>query len=177
MNANPVFIPCTSADYEAIAQIYNEYIRQGGQTMEERLHTATDIAGWVKDFNSRERLLVLKQNGKVLGWGIIKKYSPRAGYRFTCETAIYLCPDEIRKGHGSFMKKRLIDICRGLGYRHLVAKIFASNTASIAYNQKIGYEIVGTQRHIGFKNGKWVDVVIMQYIIPSPEAVPQPGLQ
>lgn len=167
MDSIPAFLPCTPEDYVAIAEIYNEYIRQGGQTMEEQLHTAEDIAGWVEAFGERERLLVLKTEGKTLGWGIIKKYSTRAGYRFACETAIYLRPEERRKGYGSMMKRRLIEECRSLGYHHLVAKIFASNEASIAYNRKLGYEIVGRQKEIGFKNGAWVDIVIMQYLIKS----------
>lgn len=36
---------------------------------------------------------------------------------------------------------------------------------SILYNQKLGYTIVGTQKAIGFRNGKWLDIVIMQYVI------------
>jgi len=167
MDDKPVFVPCQPENYAAIADIYNEYIRQGGQTMEEQLHTAENIAGWVNAFGERERLLVLKKDNRILGWGIIKKYSPRAGYRFACETAIYLRPEERRKGYGSLMKKQLIEECRELDYHHLVAKIFVSNEASIAYNLKLGYEIVGQQKEIGFKNGEWVDIVIMQYIIKA----------
>ena len=47
---------------------------------------------------------------------------------------------------------------------HLVAKIWARNEVSVSYNLKLGYEIVGVQRKIGFVNGEWVDVVIMQYV-------------
>lgn len=159
------FLPCSPNDYGAIAEIYNEYIRQGGQTMTERTHAAEDIAAWVDNFNDREQLLVLKQSEKILGWGIIKKYSPRQGYRYACETAIYLRSEECRKGYGSKMKQELIRRSKELGYHHLVAKIFATNTASIEYNLKLGYEIVGRQKEIGFKNGEWMDVVIMQYII------------
>lgn len=152
-------------DYQAIADIYNVYIRDGGQTMEERLHRADDIAAWVGKFHDREGLFVLKETNKLLGWGIIKRYSDREGYRFACETAVYLWPEEVGKGYGSFIKKELIKICRQWKYHHLVAKIFASNEGSILYNQKLGYEIVGRQRAIGFKKGQWVDIVIMQLLL------------
>lgn len=165
MHSDIQFIPATPEDYAAIADIYNVYVKDGQQTMEERIHSAADIAGWVKKFHNREGLFVLKKQGKVMGWGIIKRYSDREGYRLTCETAVYLAPDYIGKGYGSYIKRQLIKICRDWDYHHLVAKIFADNTGSIRYNEKLGYEIVGRQKEIGFKGGKWTDVVIMQLIL------------
>ena len=101
----------------------------------------------------------------MLGWGIIKKYSDRHGYRFACETSVYLRHKHVRKGYGSSIKNALIERCKQYRYHHLVAKIFADNTASIEYNKKFGYEIVGRQKEIGFKNGRWQDVVIMQLVL------------
>jgi len=151
-------------DYVAIANIYNEYIKGGGVTMDEVVKTASDIASWVTNFNDRERLFALKKGGRTIGWGIIKKYSDRTGYRTTCETAIYLTATEKGKGYGTFLKKYLMQVCKELGYRHLVAKILGGNRGSIAYNQKLGYTIVGTQKEVGFRDGAWQDVVIMQYL-------------
>lgn len=165
MQTETKFVPATPADYVAIADIYNIYIRDGKQTMEEKIHSAEDIAAWTKKFHSREGLFVLKKADTVIGWGIIKRYSDRAGYRFTCETAVYLHNDFLGKGYGSYIKRQLIEICKKWEYHHLVAKIFAVNTGSIIYNEKLGYEIVGRQKQIGFKDGKWTDVVIMQLII------------
>lgn len=151
-------------DYKIIASIYNEYIQNGGATMDEVLKTAADIAAWVDKFNDRERLFVLKKQGNVIGWGIIKKYSDRTGYRTTCETAVYLTATETGKGYGTFLKKHLMQVCKDLKYRHLVAKILGGNQASIAYNERLGYTIVGTQTAVGFRDGQWQDVVIMQYL-------------
>ena len=68
-------------------------------------------------------------------------------------------------GLGTRMKLSLIDKCREFGYHHLVAKIFSTNKASIEYNRKLGYEVVGTQREVGNIDGKWLDVTIMQLIL------------
>lgn len=156
---------CTLADAAAIADIYNESIRDGSATMDNEEKTAADICRWVRGFNDREAILVLERDTRVIGWGIIKRYSDRIGYRVCCETSVYLRSDEVRKGYGSRMKRALIERCRQFGYHHLVAKIFAKNKGSIAYNERLGYEIVGIQREIGFRNGKWQDVVIMQLIL------------
>src|SRR5260221_4059034 len=109
-------------DYEQVAIIYNEYILSGNITMDEQIYDAQKIKGWVDNFNEREKLYVLKSNqNEVLGWGIIKKYSERAGYKLTCETAVYLAKDETGKGYGTLVKKYLISECKRLGYHHLVA--------------------------------------------------------
>lgn len=158
-------IQATTTDYQSIAEIYNEYIRSGTATMDEELKTSEHIAAWVNKFNDRERLYVLRKEEQVIGWCIIKKYSNREGYRYACETAVYLTAAETGKGYGSMMKRYLIEQCRALNYRHMVAKIFATNTVSIRYNEKLGYTIVGTQKEIGFRNGKWQDIVIMQNIL------------
>lgn len=152
-------------DYQAIADIYNVFIQGGESTMEEEIHTATHIAGWIKKFNDRERLYAMKKEGEVIGWAVIKRYSDRRGYRFAGETAVYLHPDALGQGYGSYLKKYVIEQCRALDYHHLVAKIFATNDTSIEYNRKLGYTIVGRQKEIGFKNGHWQDVVIMQLVL------------
>lgn len=151
--------------FSIIADIYNESIRAGNATMDGVLKKAEDIADWVEKFHDREKLFVLKEEDTVVGWAIIKRYSDREGYRFACETAVYITQAKVGKGYGSLMKKHLIKVCKALDYKHLVAKIFAINKASIVYNQKLGYTIVGTQKQIGYKNNQWLDVVIMQYII------------
>lgn len=154
-----------SEHFQRIAEIYNEYIRLGNATMDESLKTAADIAGWVNKFNDREKLYVLTKAEQCIGWGIIKRYSDRHGYRFACETAVYLTEAECKKGYGTLLKKHLITTCKKLEYRHLVAKIFAGNKASIEYNLRLGYTVVGTQNKIGFRNGQWQDVVIMQLLL------------
>lgn len=168
MSTKKVIVEITEAnptDFQSVADIYNEFILLGTSTMDESLKTADDIATWIRNFNDREKLYVLQENDTTIGWGIIKRYSDREGYRFACETAIYLSSTKLGKGYGSMMKKHLIAVCRELNYKHLIAKIFASNKASIGYNLKMGYTIVGTQNQIGFKNNQWQDIVIMQYII------------
>lgn len=155
----------TTTDFATIAALYNSHIAAGKSTMEERQYSAEAIADWVTAMGDREGLFVYEEENQVLGWGIIKKYSPREGYRFAAETAVYLHESALRKGIGTAIKLQLMEICREWRYHHLVAKIFASNEGSIAYNLKLGYTLVGIQKEIGFKNGQWQDVAILQCIL------------
>lgn len=100
----------------------------------------------------------------VIGWGIIKKYSDRSGYKLTGETSVYLDRDHRGKGYGKTIKTHLMHKCSSIGYKHLVAKIWADNEVSIGYNLKLGYTMVGIQQKVGYVNGRWIDVAILQYI-------------
>jgi len=124
-----------------------------------------EIEGWFKGFNDRELVVLLEDGKRLIGWGIIKRYSDRIGYAMACETAVYLKGSELRKGYGTLIKEWIITKCRELEYHHLVAKIFSINSASIEYNRRLGYEMVGTQREIGYVDGQWQDVTIMQLIL------------
>lgn len=156
---------CTPNDAAAIASIYNEHITRGVSTMDTEIKTPEGIAEMMNQFTDRETILVLTDGVEIFGWGIIKRYSDRVGYRICCETSVYLRSDQIRKGYGTRMKLALIERCRLWGYHHLVAKIFAVNQSSIEYNKRLGYEVVGRQREIGYRDGAWQDVVIMQLIL------------
>ena len=155
----------TIRDAPQIREVYNEHILRGGSTMDQTPKSLSEIEDWFHSFSNRELIVLLEIDERLVGWGIIKRYSDRLGYARACETAIYLKSGELRKGYGTAIKKWIIKKCKELDYHHLVAKIFSSNTASIEYNKRLGYELVGTQREIGYINGQWQDVTIMQLIL------------
>ncbi len=156
----------TLKDCEVISSIDNEHILAGGSSMVTRPRSVDYFKNMMKNFNDRELIECLEVDGEVVGYGLIKRYSDREGYKTTCETAIYLRSSMLRMGLGSKMKLSLIERCKEFGYHHVVAKIFSSNEASIEYNRQLGYEVVGVQKEIGNINGKWLDVIIMQLILP-----------
>lgn len=173
------FRDATAEDAAVIAEIYNASIAAGGATMDQEPKSAGDVRRQLESFSDREAILLLERGEKVdpkgrrqnvLGWGIIKKYSDRTGYRFACETAVYLRRDLTGRGLGTRIKLALIERCRRFGYHHMVAKILAGNVASVEYNKKLGYEVVGTQRQIGYADGRWLDVVILQLILDDAPA-------
>lgn len=162
--------PATEADYGAIASIYNEAIAHGGITMDSQLQTADHIQATVQKMTDREMILVGHINEQVMGWGIIKRYSDRLGYQVCCETSIYLTFSSQGKGYGKQLQTAVMEQARQFSYHHIVAKILAANPGSVRFHEKFGFETVGVQKEIGFINGTWHDVVIMQCILPDVSA-------
>ncbi|MEM8641224.1 MAG: N-acetyltransferase family protein [Cyanobacteria bacterium P01_G01_bin.54] len=156
-----------AADAEAIAVIYNESVAVGNATMDCEPWTGAQVQTKLSQANERECWLVAEQAGPVLGWGTIKRYSDRWGYRVCCESSIYFSLGQVGRGYGRQLQTALLDQARRLGYHHVVAKILACNPKSIRFHEQFGFEIVGTQKEVGYLNGRWHDVVILQLIFPE----------
>jgi phosphinothricin acetyltransferase len=165
----------TEADCPTITEIYAQTVEARDATMDLAPRPAGYFAGVIASLGDRERFVVLEREGELLGYGRIMAYSDRAGYRPAAETAVYLRRELRRQGLGSYLKRWVLEECRRLGYHHLVAKVYACNQASIEYNRRFGYELVGIQREIGWVGGRWEDVAIMQLVLDDVPPPDDPG--
>ncbi|TNE49909.1 MAG: GNAT family N-acetyltransferase [Deltaproteobacteria bacterium] len=107
-NSSITIRDCTLKDASTIAGIYNDYVHSGGSTMDTEEKSNSDIEAQIQKFSDRETILVLEKEGTFLGWGIIKQYSDRVGYRFCCETSVYVLVHERKRRtlyHSRLFKK------------------------------------------------------------------------
>lgn len=149
-----------------MAAIYGQSLEARDSSMEDTT-SAESFHDQLYAQGERECILVIEVSHRVLGYGVIKAYSPRIGYRVACETSIYLDRTHTGAGLGSTLQQALIDECRRFGYHHVVAKIWASNEGSLRFHQRFGYELVGIQREVGYMAGQWRDIAILQLVLPE----------
>ena len=156
--------PADATDAEALAAIYGDAVLHGFGTFEEVPPTSADM-------DSRRRTvqdmglpyLVAELDGKVLGFAYAGPFRPRAAYRYTLEDSVYVSPEAKGKGVGRAVLSAVIAACEALGVRQLVAVIGDSgNAGSIGLHRALGFEQTGVGRSVGFKHGRWVDIVHMQ---------------
>ena len=99
----------------------------------------------------------------MLGYCYAGPYRTRSAYRFTVEDSIYIDQTEAGRGLGRALLAALLDRCTELGYRQMVAVIGGSDTwPSIRLHAALGFTQVGVLPSVGFKFGRWVDIVLMQ---------------
>ena len=137
------------ADAVSLAAIYNT--AAGKFTLD----LVRRDSGWfeemMREMGPRERILVLsaaRDAEDILGFGLLRRYSWKEGYHHAGQTSVFFRPDARGYGYGTVLKRNLIDLARALHYRQLVARVMADNQASIMYNRRLGYEMVGIQRRI-----------------------------
>jgi phosphinothricin acetyltransferase len=62
----------------------------------------------------------------------------------------------------------LIEAAQQRNLHALVGAIDASNAGSIALHTRLGFKLVGTLPQVGFKFGRWLDLVFYQRLLDTP---------
>jgi L-amino acid N-acyltransferase YncA len=158
--------PAIDDDASAIADIYNQGIDERGATFETAPRSADDISPKIAD-TARFPLLVAEDGGVVLGWASLSTYRPRPCYAGIAEFSIYLDRTARGRGLGRQLLTALIDAARDRGYWKLVSRVFSFNTASRALCRSCGFREVGVYEKHGRLDGTWLDVVIVERLIPE----------
>ena len=152
------------SDMAAIQKIYAHHVLHGLASWEETPPDEAEIrrrcdAITVDGFP----YIVALSEGEILGYAYASKYRPRPAYRHTVENTIYVKDGAHRRGIGRKLLAELITRCTDMGLRRMVAIIGDSaNSGSIGLHESAHFEHVGTIPSCGFKNGQWLDQVIMQ---------------
>ncbi len=156
--------PATETDAEALAAIYGDAVLNGFGTFEEVAPSAADMDARRLAVQDRGLpYLVAEEDGRVLGFAYAAPFRPRAAYRYTLEDSVYVAPDAKGKGVGRAVLSAIIAECEALGVRQLMAVIGdTGNAGSIGLHRSLGFEQTGVGRSVGFKHGRWVDIVHMQ---------------
>lgn len=152
------------SDAEALAAIYGHHVLHGFGSFEEIPPTAADMAGRRKAVVDRGLpYLVAETDGKVLGFACAGPFRPRAAYRYTVEDSVYVAPDATGRGVGKAVLEAVLTSCTALGLRQVMAVIGDSgNAASIGLHRSLGFQQAGVAKGLGYKHGRWVDIVWMQ---------------
>lgn len=154
----------TLDDIDNMTRIYAHHVRYGTGSFEEVPPDAQDMqARWQMRESDSYPTLIAEIDDQVAGYAYAGNYKPRSAYRFTVEDSIYVDPDHTGQGVGKALLQGLIDICNRAGYQQMMAVIGDSaNRSSIRLHESCGFQLIGTATGLGFKHGKWLDVVYMQ---------------
>ena len=156
--------PAVQRDVPAITEIYGHHAVHGFGTFDEEVPPPSRFADRLAELDrAGHPFLVACSDQQIAGFAYAAPFRPRAGWRFTFEDSIYMAPDQLRRGHGTMLLASLMNKCREGGVRHLVAVVGDSqNLPSIRVHERCGFAQIGTLRDVGFKKGRWLDVVFLQ---------------
>lgn len=159
--------PSTVDDIDAIYGIYEYEVLCGTATFDEIPPSKEELL--------RKRLdvlecdfphLVAEVDGVVVGYSYVSLYRTRSAYSKTVENAIYVAQDRRIAGLGTALMMANIKECEKLDLKNIIAVIGDSdNMASINLHKKLGFRKIGTMRDVGYKFGRWLDVVLMQKVL------------
>jgi phosphinothricin acetyltransferase len=158
--------PAERTDAEAIRIIYNAEVAGTTVTFDLVPRTLEDQVAWVEEHSGGHPAIVaVDETGDIIGFGSLSPYKERPAYFTTVEDSVYVRDDHRGTGVGHQLLTELVRLAQQYGYHSIIARIVGGHDASISLHRRCGFEIVGTEREVGRKLGKWLDVVVMQRMI------------
>jgi phosphinothricin acetyltransferase len=152
-------------DSEAIRQIYNLEVSTSTVTFDLVPRTAADQLQWLEARSGAHAVIVAEVDGEVVGFASLSPFRDRPAYNSTVENSVYVRTDQRGTGVGSALLGELMTLAAQHGFHTVIARIVGGHDASIGLHQRHGFEVVGTEREVGRKFGKWLDVVVMQRLL------------
>jgi phosphinothricin acetyltransferase len=110
-------------------------------------------------------VLVAEDRGEVVGFASFSPYRDRPAYSTTVEDSVYVRRDQQGKGVGRLLLTELVALATSHGFHAMMARVVGGHDASIALHRSLGFEVVGTEREIGRKFGRWLDVEVMELLL------------
>lgn len=153
-------------DADAIRQIYNPEALGSTVTFDLRERTLAEQEAWLAERSGIHPVIVaVDDDGTVLGFAALSAYRSRPAYSTTVEDSVYISTGARGRGVGRVLLEALVDLGRQHGFHAVMARIVDGHAASIALHEAVGFEIVGTEREVGRKFNRWLDVVLMQKLL------------
>jgi phosphinothricin acetyltransferase len=161
----------THDDAEPIRAIYNREVLGSTVTFDMVARTPEEQLAWMDEHSGAHPAVVAVNDlEQVCGFGSLSPYRPRPAYRTTVEDSVYVDAGTRGQGVGRGLLEELVRLAAAHGFHTVMARIVGGHEASIALHRACGFDLVGVEREVGRKFGRWLDVALMQRLIESDDA-------
>ena len=149
-------------DLPAIVEIYNEGGVATTASYDIEPVTLEERAAWFERLrNQGHPVLVLEENGRVVGFASYGSFRDKAAYLHTVEHSVYVAEGSRSNGVGRMLLCALLDHARGRGVHVMLGVLDADNMASRAFHKSLGFIESAVLPEVGRKFGRWLDVVFV----------------
>jgi len=152
-------------DAAGIREIYNHYVTESTALFDMVARTLDEQIQWIDDHSGGHPAVVAEVDGEIVGFGSLSVFRSRPAYATTVEDSVYLLERHQGMGIGTQLLAELLRLAEAHGFHAVIARITGENEASIRLHAACGFELVGTEREVGRKFGRWLDVVEMQRML------------
>jgi phosphinothricin acetyltransferase len=176
----------SGVDLAAIDDIYNHYVTTSTATFQVDPTTPEERRAWFAAHGPDHPVLVFEDpaqsrgprvaGGRIRGWASLNPYHPREAYGHTVELSVYVRDGHHRHGVGRALVTEILELARVAQHHVVLAQVCADQDASLALHRSLGFREVGRLREVGFKFGRWLDIVLFDRMLPLASAASRPSL-
>ena len=161
----PALRVATVEDAEAIRSIYNVEVTQSTVTFDLEPRSLAAQREWLLARSGAHSAIVAVAGDEVIGFGSLSPWKDRPAYRTSVEDSVYVHRAHQGKGIGRLLLGRLVEVATSSGFHAVFGRIVGGHEASIGLHQSLGFEVIGVEKEVGRKFGKWLDVVIVEKLL------------
>jgi L-amino acid N-acyltransferase len=154
-------------DAEVLRTIYNREVTETTVTFDLVPRTLEEQRRWIEEHSGAHPALVAEVGDDVVGFASLTPYRNRPAYSTTVEDSVYVHADHRGRGVGGVLLAEIVALAATSGFHAVMARIVGTHEASIRLHRACGFELVGIEREVGRKFGKWLDVALMQRLLTS----------
>jgi L-amino acid N-acyltransferase YncA len=152
-------------DAQCIIDIYNWYTINTIITFETDPVSLAEMQERIREKLQNHDWLIAEIDNEIVGYAYYGVFRARAAYRHTVESTIYLSKEYKGRGLGVPLYSALTESAKNKGFREMLGVIALPNPESVNLHEKLGFKEAGIMKNIGFKYGRYIDVVILQKTI------------
>lgn len=155
---------------QAILDILNEQIVTSTALYDYQPRPLASMEPWfaAKEKGNFPVVGVTDENGTLMAFGSFGAFRAWPAYKYTVEHSVYVHQHHRGRGLGHTVMLALIEAARHRDVHAMMGGIDASNAASIALHERLGFKHVGTLPQVGFKFGRWLDLALYQLLLETP---------
>jgi len=155
-------------DLGEVLAIYNEVIRNSTAVFSDTEFSVERGADWFSaKRGSGFPFIVARDSSGIVGFGSFGEFRAWPCYRYSVEHSIHVRSDRRGQGIGRALLVELKARAAAMDKHVMIAGIVADNRASIHLHESLGFSAVGRFREVGFKFGRWLDLIFLQCILPA----------
>lgn len=144
------------SDAGAILDIWNHYITHTVATFNSQEKTKAEIEMLI----SNQPMFVASDGDTITGFATYGDFRKGVGYANTAEHSLFL--QNGLKGQGRRLMNQIELDAKSNGIHSMFAGISDENENAIGFHQAIGYDHVAVLKEVGWKFGRWHDLILMQ---------------
>lgn len=163
-------ILCGPQHLQAIRTIFNDAILHSTALYDYEPRSIETMETW---FNTKKQanlpvIGIENEMGELMGFASYGPFRAFPAYKYTVEHSVYVAERYRGRGMGRQLLEHLIELANAQDFRTLVGVIDSENSASIALHERLGFIRCGGIQQVGFKFGRWLDLVFYQRVLSGP---------
>ena len=160
-------------DAERIQEIYSPYVADTVISFEITVPDKAEMKKRIEKLLANKFPYIVAENerGTVVGYAYADKFGEREAYRYSFIVSIYLDMEVQSRGIGQKLYDELEKRMKKMGIVQVLSAITGKNKKSLRFHEKNGFTKIGHFPNVGYKMGKWHDIIWMNKTINSIEEV------